>query len=576
MIFQTQCRQCGNRECNYWSQHGDHEYELSHSPVHDLLWQDNIQPTHIQVDAALGSLRELNQDLQAIDEDISQMRIHLQDLIAKRRAWHIYAETHKGFVSALRRIPSEILSQIFILALPDFPFALTRNAAPLIFDRVCRRWKDVSRRTSALWSYITLELRNDRKSLDLSAASVCLSRAGNQPLSIALGAGPWAKLSPMLMDPGHPAIALLAAHCERWHAVSLQVEASVLNRDLAVVQGRLSSLRNLTVHISNVDLPDEDDFRNMYDEETDDESTGDQGATNEYATRCVEIFAVAPALKYFESGCGYADVHIGQKILSVPWQSLTSLCLYEVKAVDIWDILKDSPNLLEFKGEFYPYGNNPCRASLVPNIRLEHLRSMYLALPESSDMLSTLTLPAVEHLFFRLYPDELNEPSEPWSVRSGLNTLVSQSECTVSSLRLMAPDRCTQPEEIIRSCLAVLPALSELELCRDLGPVFPRIIIADANTHLLPNLATLRLIAHDDKCPWDMLAVFLKARRVGRGPHTLLQRLELDTDADYYEPGNGWQGFVAALDDLESQGMEVVMWTTLQGCSSEDQHWYEE
>ena len=579
MLSRTPCGQCGNRECNYWSQHGDHGYELSHSPVHDLLWHDNIQPTYMQVDAAQSALHDLNHNLQAIDADISQMRIHLQDLVAKRRALHIYAEAHKGFVSALRRIPSEILSQIFILALPDFPFALSCDVAPLVFDRVCRRWKDVSRRTPELWSYITLELRNENTSLDLAAASVCLSRAGNRPLSIGLGAGPWTKFCPILVDPGHPVVALLAAHAERWHTVSLHVEASVLNRDFAIVEGRLSSLRNLILRISNVDRRDENMDEDTDDEGTDDEDTDsghteDEGAADEYATQRVEIFSVAPMLKYFEIGCGsYSDVYMCQENLSVPWQSLTSLCLYELKGIDIWGILNDSPNLLEFKGELYP--NTQCSASTVPRVRLKNLRSMYLALPELSDILSTLTLPAVEHLCFRLYADRpRDKPLEPWSVRSGLNALLSQSECTVSSLRLVAPDDCTQPREIIRGCLEVLPALSKLELCRDLGPLFPRLIVEDANMHLLPSLTTLKLTAHDDKCPWDLLEVFLKARRVGGGPCELLQRLELDTDADDYTPVNGWEGFMTTLDDLKSEGMEVVMMKTAQGFSSEEKHWY--
>ncbi|KZP14985.1 hypothetical protein FIBSPDRAFT_751003, partial [Athelia psychrophila] len=102
------------------------------------------------MNAAHKTLHSLLKDIGDVDEELSQMRVAFQRLQEKRQALQDYAEAHRGFVSPLRRLPAEILSQIFIQALPAHS-NMSPHDAPLLLERVCKRWKDITRSTPTLW-----------------------------------------------------------------------------------------------------------------------------------------------------------------------------------------------------------------------------------------------------------------------------------------------------------------------------------------------------------------------------------------------------------------------------------------
>ncbi|KZP32568.1 hypothetical protein FIBSPDRAFT_722353, partial [Athelia psychrophila] len=129
-------------------------YNIAPSAVHELL-QGNLPPgTKAQMNAARKSLHDLCRDLDNVDEEISQMETLLQRLQSKRVALQDYAQAHKALISSFRQFPAEILSEIFIHALPPPPHHILKHHAPLSLQGVCRRWRDIVQSTPAVWSYV--------------------------------------------------------------------------------------------------------------------------------------------------------------------------------------------------------------------------------------------------------------------------------------------------------------------------------------------------------------------------------------------------------------------------------------
>jgi hypothetical protein len=68
---------------------------------------------------------------------------------------------HKGLLSALWRLPNEVLSKIFIHCLPKTSLVSlekSSNLAPMLLTRICQRWRDVAVDTPSLWCKLHAEV----------------------------------------------------------------------------------------------------------------------------------------------------------------------------------------------------------------------------------------------------------------------------------------------------------------------------------------------------------------------------------------------------------------------------------
>lgn len=287
-----------------------YQIPASSSPVCDLLC-NNLPPRSAEhIDVTRKTIRSIEKEAGELDQEIWQMYDAFQCLLEKRRALHNHAAAHKGIISPLRRLPSEVLSEIFIHALPPFPFVLLKNEAPLVFERVCKRWRSVSRSTPSLWSSITLLLAKGAEEKDFAIASTCLARAGERPLSLSLGGSPYDNtISPS----PHPALTLLSSRCEQWHTVHIQLPFNVI-RELSVVNGRLSSLHELSI-IAWDDDPEEEE------EDDDDGNESDEG--NGIILTPMDAFTVAPNLRYLVTDLLALHDTSSTRPLIVPWNNLT-------------------------------------------------------------------------------------------------------------------------------------------------------------------------------------------------------------------------------------------------------------
>ncbi|KAG1875844.1 hypothetical protein F4604DRAFT_1924911 [Suillus subluteus] len=95
--------------------------------------------------------------------------------------------SHKKFSSAIWRLPTEILAQIFLYCIPeDGNLAPAPYLAPMLLTTVCRRWREVAVDMPSLWCRLRLEIRHG----DWQQRAFCydsyLKRSQGRQLSLTL------------------------------------------------------------------------------------------------------------------------------------------------------------------------------------------------------------------------------------------------------------------------------------------------------------------------------------------------------------------------------------------------------
>ncbi|KAG1747853.1 uncharacterized protein EDB91DRAFT_1345052 [Suillus paluster] len=137
---------------------------------------------------------EHQQQLDAVLHEISVLETVMdstknlhQQLVEKKDKITQSMNLHKKRVSTFRRLPIELLCQIFVHCLPESNhLSPASNLAPMLLTRICRRWREVAVGIPNLWSSLRLEVgRRDwqRKAL---CYDLWLKRSRGTPLSLAL------------------------------------------------------------------------------------------------------------------------------------------------------------------------------------------------------------------------------------------------------------------------------------------------------------------------------------------------------------------------------------------------------
>ncbi|KAF7348243.1 Hexose carrier protein [Mycena sanguinolenta] len=133
---------------------------LTDSPFVNLL-HTNYVPSDAEVLQIRSLLMYSADELARIDAQIEAMEIALGQLKEQRAALKEPIDAHKALISPMRRIPQDVLLEIFFSCLPTEHNALIDPAeAPLVLGRICRHWREVAYSAPMLWSSIHIPLLN--------------------------------------------------------------------------------------------------------------------------------------------------------------------------------------------------------------------------------------------------------------------------------------------------------------------------------------------------------------------------------------------------------------------------------
>ncbi|KAJ6578974.1 hypothetical protein B0H10DRAFT_1745005, partial [Mycena sp. CBHHK59/15] len=88
---------------------------------------------------------ELTQEIgriQAMLDDLTQKRDHLVNLI----------DAHLALVSPVRRLPDDVVREIFAASLPSEYAVMDGAESPLLLCQICRLWRHLALSTPRLWA----------------------------------------------------------------------------------------------------------------------------------------------------------------------------------------------------------------------------------------------------------------------------------------------------------------------------------------------------------------------------------------------------------------------------------------
>ncbi|KAJ7852578.1 hypothetical protein B0H13DRAFT_2673865 [Mycena leptocephala] len=317
---------------------------------------------------------------------------------------------HRAIISPVRRVPHELICEIFALTLSSGMLDDEDRALqpPWYLGHICRSWRHAAVSFCPLWSSITIppSLSSSDSRL-LPAIEAQLLRTANASLDMG-----WSDvqddINPRLLD-------IVFPHCSRWRSLRIQVTALYEDRQLSwlhPVRGHLDRLEKLEV-ISTRD------------------------------TFIPDVFSNAPKLReVILTGEVLYPHRFSPTSIVIPWEHITHY-RGAYPAARHLEILRAAPNLLECVVgiidfvDFHP--------DVDPTVIIPRLRRLCV---EEDRFLLHLTAPLLEEL------------SSEWFEPPSLLSFVQRSSCTLKKLALI---RCRIPDDIV-TVLRNIPSITDLLL----------------------------------------------------------------------------------------------------------------
>ncbi|KAJ7741295.1 hypothetical protein B0H16DRAFT_1728553 [Mycena metata] len=164
------------------------------SPFASLLGT-NYSPTDEEVPKIKALLAEPAFRLKRLEDEIRELQKTLDELAAERDSLVGYMDSHRALLSPIRRLPLDILQEIFLACIPTHRnCAMSALEAPVLLGRICSSWRSISLSTPRLWAklhfvepYLPYAFEPaTRTTQHLEGAKSWLDRSGLCPLSISL------------------------------------------------------------------------------------------------------------------------------------------------------------------------------------------------------------------------------------------------------------------------------------------------------------------------------------------------------------------------------------------------------
>ncbi|KAJ6562581.1 hypothetical protein B0H19DRAFT_1069186 [Mycena capillaripes] len=184
--------------------------------------------------------------LKRLDEKIADLQIAIDRLAAERDVLGAFVDGHKALISPVRRLPLDIVQEIFVACLPTHRNCVMSAAeAPVLLGRICSSWRTISLFTPRLWARLHIaefsrnnfgsgaDLINKKLAQRLEVTEMWLGRAGQCPLSISLQTEIGYDSPPTTPSTSEPRsgqfLQALIAFAPRWQHIILTTPAHMLD-----------------------------------------------------------------------------------------------------------------------------------------------------------------------------------------------------------------------------------------------------------------------------------------------------------------------------------------------------------
>ncbi|KAK6977573.1 hypothetical protein R3P38DRAFT_3295148 [Favolaschia claudopus] len=141
----------------------------------------NYIPTDTEIKQIRGNI------LPDCEVELARLNSLIQDLTAQRDRVQDYLASHEALISQARRLPQDILGEIFLACLPTGGNAvMSAREAPLLLGHICRAWRSLSFSQRRLWTSLHIAVEIFKSSEGKSGVVEWLVRSDPLPLTISV------------------------------------------------------------------------------------------------------------------------------------------------------------------------------------------------------------------------------------------------------------------------------------------------------------------------------------------------------------------------------------------------------
>ncbi|KAJ6561763.1 hypothetical protein B0H19DRAFT_87464 [Mycena capillaripes] len=159
----------------------------------DTPYKDILHTNAVPTDADCERIRELlvgpRKEVADLAAEIERLQTLINQLSEKRDHLNDFIDPHLALISPTRRLPEDVVTEIFTACLPADRNAIMSSAeAPLLLCHVCREWRNLAISTPRLWASLHIIAYGNVSKLQQinEATNMWLSRSGVLPLSISI------------------------------------------------------------------------------------------------------------------------------------------------------------------------------------------------------------------------------------------------------------------------------------------------------------------------------------------------------------------------------------------------------
>ncbi|KAJ6629224.1 hypothetical protein B0H10DRAFT_1988635 [Mycena sp. CBHHK59/15] len=156
------------------------------SPIPHML-HTNFVPSEAQSNEIRESISDSLKSLDDLDSEISSLKARVAQLLEQREKLCADISAHQALVTPARRLPRDIIQEIFVACLPaDRNPVMTSSDPPMLLGQIYSFWRDIALSTPCLWSSLHIVIPGSAEMIHRigHAIKIWLSRSGVLPLSI--------------------------------------------------------------------------------------------------------------------------------------------------------------------------------------------------------------------------------------------------------------------------------------------------------------------------------------------------------------------------------------------------------
>ncbi|KAJ7595687.1 hypothetical protein C8J56DRAFT_386774 [Mycena floridula] len=217
--------------------------------VTDLL-KSNNPPSPEQETSIRKAIQDAERHMKSLGQQIDKLQKALRQLGDQRQALDHFAGEHRRIMSPVRKIPSELVSEIamFFVARETSGVPLDVRNGPWVFGQVSSQWRRVVLSLPSIWSNIVIRQEDitPRTHHVQWILRTVITRSEGSPLKLNVTLNPGASSTLSIIAQG--LLDVLVSHSDRWRDVTFELTPFKSHlATLALTRGRLYLLEKFNL-----------------------------------------------------------------------------------------------------------------------------------------------------------------------------------------------------------------------------------------------------------------------------------------------------------------------------------------